>query len=91
MLQKAPCTETLCDAENSETQLGKDVKYKMLVCAIKQDTGEELAQLVSESFTVGPHQLTPCARTILHAPPCMQGRQVLILTGYATSAGPIGL
>ncbi|DBB00042.1 TPA: hypothetical protein ACH3X1_013901 [Trebouxia sp. C0004] len=38
--------------ENSETQLGKDVKYKMMVCAIKQETGEELAQLVSESFTV---------------------------------------
>ncbi|KAL0051206.1 hypothetical protein WJX82_003759 [Trebouxia sp. C0006] len=38
--------------ENSETQLGKDVKYKMLVCAIKQDSGKEVAQLVSESFTV---------------------------------------
>jgi len=25
MVQKAPCTETCCDAENSETQLGKDV------------------------------------------------------------------
>ncbi len=38
--------------ENSETQLGKDVRYKMLVRAVDKDTGEELAQLVSESFTV---------------------------------------
>ncbi|DBA71137.1 TPA: PSII 6.1 kDa protein [Trebouxia sp. C0005] len=52
MLQKAPCRETWYGAENSETQLGKDVKYKMLVCAVKQETGEEVAQLVSESFTV---------------------------------------
>ncbi len=57
ILHEASCTETCCNAENSETQLGKDVKYKMLVCAIKQDSGKEVAQLVSESFTVGPHQL----------------------------------
>lgn len=63
MLQKAPCRETWYGAENSETQLGKDVKYKMLVCAVKQETGEEVAQLVSESFTVGPHLHGTCACT----------------------------
>ena len=84
MLQEASCTETCCDAENSETQLGKDVKYKMLVCAIKQETGEEVAQLVSESFTVGPHQLG-----LVHAPSCMQGSQVLMATGHLTIAGPV--
>ena len=76
--------ETGCDAENSETQLGKDVKYKMLVCAVKQDTGEEVAQLVSESFTVGPHSLD-----FVHAPPCMQGSHVLILTGHLANVGPV--
>ena len=39
-------------AENSETQMGKDVKYKLLVRALNLDTEEELAQLVSEGFTV---------------------------------------
>ncbi len=84
MLHEASCTETCCDAENSETQLGKDVKYKMLVCAIKQETGEEVAQLVSESFTVGPHQLG-----LVHAPSCMQGSHVLILTGHLANVGPV--
>ena len=42
----------LIDAENSETQLGKDVKYKMLVRALDMSTEEELAQHVSEGFTV---------------------------------------
>ena len=32
--------------------MGKDVKYKMLVRALNLDTQEELAQLVSEGFTV---------------------------------------
>ena len=39
--------------ENSETQLGKDAKYKMFVRAFSRETDEELAQLVSESFIVG--------------------------------------
>lgn len=42
----------VCCAENSETQLGKDVKYKLLVRAIRRGTEEELGQLVSASFTV---------------------------------------
>ena len=41
-----------CFAENSETQLGKDVKYKLLVRALKHGTEEEVGQLVSASFTV---------------------------------------
>ena len=44
-------------AENSEKQLGREVRYKMLVRALKQETGEELTQLVSESFTVSNYQL----------------------------------
>ena len=39
-------------AENSETQLGKDVKYKLLVRALQVGTEEEVGQLVSPSFTV---------------------------------------
>ena len=42
----------VCCAENSETQLGKDVKYKLLVRALRRSTEEELGQLVSASFTV---------------------------------------
>ncbi len=72
MLQQAPYTETWCDAENSKTQLGKDVKYKMLVSAIKQETGEEVAQLVSESFTVGPPSTSTHAYTSTYArKPCL--------------------
>lgn len=32
--------------------MGREMTYKMLVRAINSETGEELAQLVSESFTV---------------------------------------
>ncbi len=72
MLQQAPYTETWCDAENSKRQLGKDVKYKMLVSAIKQETGEEVAQLVSESFTVGPPSTSTHAYTSTYArKPCL--------------------
>ena len=39
-------------AENSETQLGKDVKYKLLVRALRVGSEEEVCQLVSPSFTV---------------------------------------
>ena len=39
-------------AENSETQMGTEMTYKMLVRAIHSESGEELAQLVSESFIV---------------------------------------
>ncbi len=56
----------------------------MLVCAIKQDSGEEVAQLVSEGFTVGPHQLH-----LLHTPVCMQGSHVWILTGHLTTRVPL--
>lgn len=84
ILHEASCTETCLDAENSETQLGKDVKYKMLVCAIKQDSGEEVAQLVSEGFTVGPHHLH-----LVHAPVCMQGSHVWILTDHLANVGPL--
>lgn len=41
-------------AENSETQMGREMTYKMLVRAISLDTEQELAQLVSESFVVSP-------------------------------------
>ena len=39
-------------AENSEARLGKDVPYKLLVRALNETTNEELAQLVSQSFSV---------------------------------------
>ena len=39
-------------AENSEARLGKDVQYKLLVRAINESTNEELAQLVSQGFSV---------------------------------------
>ncbi|KAL0030750.1 hypothetical protein WJX77_004631 [Trebouxia sp. C0004] len=38
--------------ENSEARLGKDAQYKLLVRAINESTNEELAQLVSQSFSV---------------------------------------
>ncbi|DBA71141.1 TPA: PSII 6.1 kDa protein, variant 3 [Trebouxia sp. C0005] len=38
--------------ENSEARLGKDVQYKLLVLAINESTNKELAQLVSQSFSV---------------------------------------
>lgn len=41
-----------CDAENSETQMGREMTYKMLVRALASESGEELVQLVSESFIV---------------------------------------
>lgn len=39
-------------AENSETQMGREMTYKMLVRALNSESGEELVQLVSESFIV---------------------------------------
>ena len=52
------CNDLTC-AENSETQMGKDVKYKLLVRALNLDTEEELAQLVSEGFTVSAAAYDP--------------------------------
>ena len=57
----------LTSAENSETQLGKDVKYKMLVRALNLDTEEELAQHVSEGFTVS----VQCPKMYLVALSCL--------------------
>ncbi|KAL3143120.1 PSII 6.1 kDa protein [Trebouxia sp. C0009 RCD-2024] len=37
--------------ENSEAQLGKDVQYKLLVRALCEHSGEEVAQLVSQNFS----------------------------------------
>lgn len=50
-----PCLSAFCcwrPAENSETQLGKDVKYKLLVRALKIGSEEEVGQIVSPAFTV---------------------------------------
>lgn len=46
------CVGCCCCAENSEARLGKDVHYKLLVRVIHEHSLEELAQLVSQSFSV---------------------------------------
>ena len=51
--------------------MGKDVKYKLLVRALNLDTEEELAQLVSEGFTVNTAACGKRCDCVLHNVQCV--------------------